>query len=299
MLNVVSKFCLSDYDKGLLFGDGHVVKNHNSFMFSTTLIPLKNYMISLLNESGYRYYVKKIVFSDEKENYEDIYKFHIDINFYLDYLKDVFINLKTHLSLGFLLGYLVTKGSLFSYKDIHESYYDIRYRINLSGSCENLLLIKEFGLSLGIKFTNVIQRKDRESLGIISNSYRMYLNRRDDLSYLLNHFSILKEFDCVPAFMCKTILNFISYDKRTPRYRAKKYYKNYRLACLYLMKELQIEYKGIRGGSNSGSGSKPLYLIENGIVNKTQYIYGWENVYNKLKIIYEERYNLSSPEVLI
>ena len=298
MLNVCSSTYLSDYDKGLFFGDGHIVKNHNRFMFSTTLIHLKNYVEIVLNKSGYNYSVSKVEYSGDKENYEDIYKFHIDINFYYDYLEDIFINTKNHLSLGFLLGYLVTKGSLFSYKDMHENYYDIRYRINFSGSFEMLELIKEYGLGLGIKFTNIIQRKDRESEGVISKSYRMYLNRRDDLSYLLNEFSLLKEFEYVPDFICQTILNFIEFDKCTPRMRAKKYYKNYRLACLYLMKELRIEYKGTQGGSSSGNGSKPLYLIENGVKNEDVYIYGWENVYKKLSKIYEERYNLRSPEVL-
>lgn len=284
---------ISDYMKGVLFGDGKLLTNHSRYLFSTTRINLKNKVEVFLKENKIDYYSRKFEFFGDKENYEDMYKIFIDKDLYHRYLKKQELDLESNLSYEFLLGYIETKGSFFQYTEKKDNYTMERWRLSLSGENEVLSLIKNFFERDSLHFTNLVHRRERAEKGIISKSYRLNLNRRNDLKYLVEK---LIQFDCT-AHLKSLFHDFIEFDNCNPRNKAKNYYKNYRMACSYLMKELNIEYRGSKTENIKGTYIKKIYRFENG--EAKEYEKGWEGVYKTLLKEYEKRYKIPGPKILL
>lgn len=284
---------ISDYMRGVLFGDGKLLPNHSRYLFSTTRVDLKNTVESFLQENDVSYYTKTFTFHGEKENYEDIHKVFIVKEFYHECLKAYEESLPLNMNAAFLLGYVETKGSFFEYTEKKPEGDVKRWRLSLSGDQETLQFIKAHFERKAIHFTNLVHRRERANQGIVSKSYRMYLNRRKDLRTLIDQFM---HYDCTPHLK-NAFERFIAYDEGTPQIKAKVSYKNHRLACMYLMKELGVEYRGNKTDNVDGTSIKKIYRIEQG--ERKEYERGWEGVYRKLVADYEARFHQPGPKVQI
>lgn len=300
MVDIINK--LSEYDCGILYGDGFYSEKEALYIFSTTTSDLSEKMKFKFEKWGVDFNYKIETHpTEEKENWEDLHIYRLK-NIDSINLNNYLVNCFKNLSIGFVLGYIETKGSLFNYFETSKNKAGKeRWRLSLSGEKEDLEIIVAYLTNLDgdIVFSNIYRRKDkkRELEDIISESYRVHINRRYSIYKLITLFENNDLVNEINLYFKDKINKFKIYHENNPFNRKKSVFKTYRLAGNYLARELGLEVKGERGGVGGGSGSKPIYLWENG--EKLKEIgKGWKEAYFYLKAIYEEENEFKAPEVI-
>lgn len=277
------------YEQGLLYGDGSLNKD-GYYTFSITHDELSELIKDALDRNSLTYYYKKVSYEhlEELKNYNELHHYTIKVNGieFIEMLSDNFNNLTPQ----FLLGYVETKGSLFSYTETKKNVANTRHKLSISGSYEELLIIKNYFQQLGCESKSEIhQRNDREEQGIISKSFRYSVNKRDDLEIIMNHLTI----DEGSLHIKWRIEGFHNFNRTTPRRIVNHAFKSKRSACMYMIRELnyESEVSRIRGESRL---RKVTVKDGDNVIAVTQ---GWINMYDILHKEFSNKFTVGIPVV--
>lgn len=285
-----------NYILGLLYGDGYfqLKYRYEWFMFSTTHKELSDKVINYLDKNSIKYFNHRRHFpkGHKKENYEILEIIEITDEKYRDYLlSHGFLsdnsNERIKWNKDFIRGIIETKGSLFSY----QSRNSISWRISFSGNKDDIEYIKHMlETKLNISTGTVFRRKDREGEGVISQSYRFFVQNREGIRKIIN---FIKEGD-MSKYLGEMIEKFEKFDAETPYNMKRKVFKHYKFAVGAMARDLGIVIKGKRGGGGK-RGFKPVYLWEDD--TEKLCFAGWEHAYKWTCKLYEEELGRIPPVV--
>lgn len=286
----------NNYILGLLYGDGHfqIKDRYEWFMFSTTHKELSDKIINYLDENNIKYFNHRRHFpkGHKNENYEILEIIEItDKKFreYLlsqDFLSDS-ANERIKWDKDFIRGIIETKGSLFTYR----SRNSISWRISISGNKEDINYIKHMlETELNVSVGEVFRRRERESEGIISESYRINVQNRAGVREVVGFI----KGENTSKYLEEMIEKFEKFDAETPYNIKRTAFKHYKNAVAAMTRELNIVIKGKRGGGGK-RGFKPVYLWEED--TEIACFSGWENAYKWTCKMYEEELGRTPPEV--
>lgn len=272
-----TKKALNDYYLGILYGDGYLQKEY--YYFSTTRKQLADILEEKLISKNieYNHYTRDYN-QEEKDKWEQLEIFEIRDKEFLEWLemKKIFSDDaedRMKCNSNFIRGYMETKGTLF--------YYQYRrtdaWRISISGSQDDLQYLHHYLLNdRRINCGTVTQRKEREDLNIVSQSYRFSIQNRKGVQEFVDW--IDSDFD-ITGLLKEKIEAFRKWNTSKP-FNMVKSYKNYRSATLAMAKELEVDLRGIRGGGGKGN-IRPVYLWEND--EKIQEFAGWQGAFEWAK----------------
>jgi len=287
---------LNDYILGLLYGDGSytVKEGREFFLFSTVHKELADRVMKSFNDNHIKYshHVRSFEVGHEKENYGELELVEIYDKKLLSILgekqfKSEHAEERIKLSNDFLRGFLETKGTLFQ----SNSRGSIFWRISFSGNEKDIHFLKEsLERMLGIAISSVVQRREREELGIISKSYRINIQNREGVSKLVEYI----EGEEVSTYLKERIEGFKLFDKITPFNMKKKVFKHHKFAVGFMAREMNLDLKGIRGISIKDR-QKPVFLFENEEVKLC--FRNWEQAYNWIREEYQEKTGKNPPKV--
>lgn len=285
------------YIYGLLAGDAGLYKkkegqNHHIF-FSNVNAELVDIVKEWCIEKSYRHAsFNRIV---NQENWSPLYIVEI-------YTESVTVDLRKLGILNednqfnvidnpdFLRGFFETAGTIFPFMDKKV----LRYRIAFSGYLHQMEQLKEILGNRNIVTPSIIQRKERADQGIISESYRLVINRREGKVALLQN---LYYPDCFGSLLYKDKVNeYWGYMWRTPlNYTG--VYKHFSNASKAMCRHLMLSVKGEKNG-NSGSGAKPITIKNKHTGEILNVCYGWEGTYNYLCKLWEQKTGLEVPKII-
>lgn len=263
---------LNDYYLGILYGDGYLQDGY--YFFSTTRTALADVVEEKLKSKSIKYnrYVRDYV-KDEKENWSDLEIIEIRDKEFLQWLelKKIFSNNPSErfkLNSNFIRGYLETKGTFFYYKQRNSD----MWRVSISGTINDIQYLHNYlSTELGIKCSAITQRKEREELNVISQSFRFSIQNRKGVETFVE----LIDSDCdITSYMKEKIISFNNWNRSKP-FNMIKTYKNPKTATMAMAKELKVIIKGKVGG---GYGKfKPVYLWED--EKEVEKFDGWQGAY--------------------
>lgn len=287
---------INDYILGLLYGDGsfQMKEKYELFFFSTTHKELADKVEDSLNINNIHHSRFQRVYGKghEKENYEileiieiynkDFHKFLIENGFKSDKASE---RVKTNPH--FIRGYLETKGTLFqSYSRDSEF-----WRVAFSGNYDDVQYIKEsLEERLNIEFHNVTRRKERESLGIVSKSFRLSIQNRIGIAKLIEYINV----GDVSEYLKQRIEGFTQFNTSTPHNMKKKVFKHYKYAVGFMARELGLTMKGVKNAVGA-KGFKPVYLWEDD--TPILGFKGWTMAYKWICLEYKEKTGFNPPPV--
>ncbi|UNY48778.1 hypothetical protein P9294_gp063 [Bacillus phage FADO] len=304
---LASRYCLKSLNKhevgemlednyilGLLYGDGYFQQKNRYewFLFSTTHKELSDKVISYLDKNNIKYFNHRRYFpkGHKKENYEILELIEITDEKFREYLLCQGFNSdnaseRIKWNRDFIRGIIETKGSLFTYQ--HRN--SIAWRISISGNEDDVKYIKHMlETELNVSAGNVSRRRDRESKGIISESYRLNIQNRAGVREVVNFI----KGENISKYLNEMIEKFEKFDLETPYNMKRKVFKHYKFAVGAMARDLGIVIKGKRGG---GRNFKPIYLWEGD--TEIACFSGWENAYKWTCKMYEEELGRIPPEV--
>lgn len=275
---------ITDYIKGILYGDGYYREVDNCYYFSTTHKEISDFLIVCLDDLNVSY--SKYVRENKKyEEWELLEIVEIKDKDFIIYLKSIgftsdLVEDRILTSGDFLRGYLETKGTLFTFNQRSS----IFWRCSFSGLQEDMVYLKDFLLTLGIETHEIVRRSERESLGIVSNSYRLNMQKRESISEIINY---LYSEDEISKYLKEKMDCFIKYNNSTSFNQKKKVYKHYKNASLFMARSMGYTVGGDSNKSNpTGSGLKPIYLRDSA-GNEEDVYKGWIGAYEGLSDLYE------------
>lgn len=288
---------MNNYILGLLYGDGSFTRKDNRewYSFFTTHKELADIVKSFLDDNNISYnsYSRDHV-AEYKEKWEILEIVEITDKDFNNYLVDVgfkseYASERIKWNPDFIRGYLETKGTLFSYM----SRNSLSWRIALSGNEEDLEYLKYMIESrLDIKTSKLVHRKEREDQGIISKSFRFYIQNREGLVRFIRNIDNNEKSE----YLRDKIDSFFRWDNETPFNMKRKVFKHYKYAVGFMCRELDIEIKGVRGGGGE-KGWKPVYLFFDGEIQDEYFFKGWEEAYNWVRDIYKDETGHNYPLV--
>jgi hypothetical protein len=272
---------LTDYEYGLLYGDGHI--QEEMYVFSTTHLEVYDFVHDGVKRENisHRAYIREHK-GEDKENWSSLHILEITDLTCVKSLRHSTLQV----SPDFLRGYLETKGTLFMF----EQRGNISWRCSITGSKEELEFLLFHLPFLSVK--KIAQRREREKLGVISSSYRLSINRRQELFELLTYVDTNR--DETTLYFAERIDSFYDFHRSKP-FNMNHAYKNHKYAAQAMAKRLGYELKGIRGGSGAGSRRKPLYLKKNG--EDMAVYYGWEEAYENLCPLFQHETGFLPPVI--
>ncbi|OJT57358.1 hypothetical protein [Bacillus licheniformis] len=286
----------NDYILGLLYGDGHfqIKDRYEWFMFSTTHKELSDKVINYLDENNIKYFNHRRHFpkGHKNENYEILEIIEItDVKFRKFLLSQGFLSdnasERIKWNRDFIRGIIETKGSLFTYQ--HRN--SIAWRISISGNEDDVKYIKYMlETELNVSVGDVFRRRERESEGIISESYRLNIQNRACVREVVNFI----KGENISKYLNEMIEKFEKFDAETPYNMKRKVFKHYKFAVGAMARDLGIVIKGKRGGGGK-RGFKPVYLWEGD--KEIACFSGWGNAYKWICKVYEEELGRIPPEV--
>lgn len=280
----------SEYQLGLLYGDGFL-ENKGTYQFTTTNIHLANNISETLEKNKAHFYHYQRENKEEKENWGTLEIVTIRDKKAINEIKRKGLlssNAKEriHFNKDFLRGYLETKGGFAQF----ESRGIESWRVYFSGNLEDLSEIREYLYrELGVNKKQIVHRKEREELGIKSKSYRLPINRRQDIEKIVLYLISDKE---ISPYLRSRMEDFLKY-KRTELFNIKRIFKHYKYAAKSMAKILNYELKGVRG--SSGKGVFPVYKIIDEY--PVEMYNGWEEAYEKIRKEFKETTGIEPPKV--
>lgn len=287
---------MNDYILGLLYGDGHflVKEGYELFMFTTTHKEIADKVTTALKNNGFKYSAFRREFGKGHtyEGWEILEIIECYDKSFHRLLKDNHFDSdisskRIKLSGDFLRGYLETSGTFF--KSIQRG--NEFWRIALSGKQQDIDYLKEqLEILLNIKMTNVVRRKEREHLGIISESFRVNIQNREGIAKIVEYI----QDEEVSEYLGQKIIAFNHFHASTPFNMKRKIFKHYKNAVGFMAKELDITIKGIRGGGGV-KGFKPVYLWNNDEI--VLCFAGWEKAYKWICLEFEKETGMIPPKV--
>lgn len=283
---------LNDYYRGILYGDGYL-QGEDLYIFSTThkeLAEKISGVLSTLNVNFSNYLRDNKSF----ENWELLELVEIKDEIFIDYLISIGftsedVEKRMIFNSEFLRGYLETKGTFFKYNQRNSTIWKCAF----SGKYEEMDFLKRNLESLGIETQEIARRTEREEVGIISNSYRLSISKRESIAILVDF--LYNENSEVSEYLKEKFIAFIKFHKYTPLNQKKKIYKHYKYASMYMAKHLGYEVKGNRK-NKGGSREKPIYLYDIDNVVVDEYL-GWKGAYLGLVKLYEKETCFEAPKV--
>lgn len=263
-------------------------------MFSTTHKELSDKVINYLDENNIKYFNHRRHFpkGHKNENYEILELIEITDEKFREYLlSQGFMsdnaNERIKWNRDFIRGIIETKGSLFTYQ--HRN--SIAWRISISGNEDDVKYIKYIlETELNVSAGDVSRRRERESEGIISESYRLNIQNRAGVREVVNFI----KGENMSEYLSEMIDKFEKFDAETPYNMKRKVFKHYKNAVSAMTRELNIVIKGKRGGGGK-RGFKPVYLWEGD--TEVACFSGWENAYKWTCEMYKEELGRIPPEV--
>lgn len=287
------KFSL--YELGLLYGDGHRFKKYGNerFLFTTTQDELIAKIESAFEQNEVAFLKFQRQHGEGKENWKPLHILETSDEAFLGYLEaggfeaaDAEQRFKKNPD--FIRGYLETKGTLFEYKSRGID----RWRCSISGSQEDLEFLVDY-LQPYIGDKRVRRRLDRAEMGVESESYRFSIDATEDLRVFLDFIKPVGQGEISSALMKK--MNDFGVYWHVQKRKINPTYKYYRGATKAMAKELELTIGGIKGGSKSGSGKKPIYLQEGETVITS--VNGWEAAFQLVSMIFEQVFELKAPTI--
>lgn len=286
---------INDYILGLLYGDGHFLKkeNYELFMFSTTHKEIADKIMVTLKDNGIKYSSFNRSFGEghDNENWEILEIVEIyDKSFHKilenNHFKSSEASERIKINGDFIRGYLETSGTMFTFYQRNSEFW----RIALSGNEQDVYYLKEqLEKVMHIQMTNVIRRKEREALGIISESFRVTIQNREGLAKFIKYI----EGEEVSEYLGQKMKAFNHFHATTP-FNMKKVFKHYKYAVGFMAKELGLVIKGARGGGGK-RGFKPVYMWEDD--EPVLCFAGWERAYKWISIEFEKETRMIPPKV--
>lgn len=282
---------ITPYELGLLYGDGHFSKGKGHYLFTTTHIEVAKRIKSYLNKKkiSFSYYTRE--HNEERERWETLQLIEITDAEFKGWLKEQGFSSeikeeRIRNNHEFIRGYIETKGSLFSYLSRGVE----RWRLSISGGKEDLeRLLDIFSTFTDVEEVTIKRRKERELLGVISESYRIHFNRRDKIKIILDWI----DGDDKTRYLDDKMKQFHHYYE-TESFGMNRVYKNYKFATMAMAKKMNVTIKGKRGGGG-GKGYKPVYKW---VHDEAIDVYrGWEDAYSKVRVEYEKRTGKVPPIV--
>lgn len=263
---------LNDYFLGILYGDGYMQDDY--YFFSTTRKGLADLVEEKLKSKEIKYsrYCRDY-YGEEKNNWEQLEIIEIQDRAFFDWLElkkmystNPVDRLKNNSN--FMRGYLETKGTFFYHKQRESD----AWRLSFSGIQADIQYLHALcSNQLGINCSAIIQRKEREELNIVSQSFRFSIQNREGVGKFIDW--IDDDYD-ITGFLKEKIIAFRDWDNSKP-FNLMKSYKNAKTATQAMSRQLNIELKGKVGG---GYGkAKPVYLWEND--EPIQQFEGWQGAY--------------------
>jgi hypothetical protein len=276
-----TKKALNDYYLGILYGDGYLQENY--YYFSTTRKHLADIVEEKLTSKNIKYnrYCRDYT-GKEKANWEQLEIIEIRDKEFLEWLQlRKLFSEQAHdrikCNSNFIRGYIETKATFFYYKQRNTD----AWRISISGTENDIhYLYNYLSQDHGIKCSSITQRKEREDLNIVSQSFRFSIQNRKGVRDLTEW--IDADFD-ITSFLKNKIISFQKWDTKKP-FNMVKTYRNYKSATLAMAKELDVELKGIRGGGNVKP--KPVYLWKD--EKAIQEFEGWQGAFEWAKEKFDE-----------
>jgi hypothetical protein len=263
----------TQYELGLLYGDGHV-KEGGSFYFCNTQKELVDKIENVLMANNIKY--SRYTREHDTEQKQEWSPLEI-IEF-----RDVGVNDYIMNDPDFLRGYFETKATFFTYQN-RELW---TWRMSVSGQEGDLQEILKF-ISPYVSKKTITRRKERLELGIISESYRISIDKRSELAALI---SWIKTDDKkqISLSLSEKFTQFLSFHQQEP-FGMNRVFKNYKYAVLAMAKVLSMEIRGVRGGD------KHIYLWENDITKQT--FLNWKEVYHWIREQYQQQTGKLPPIV--
>lgn len=292
------KKIISDYVCGLLYGDGasYICDNgdREEYLFSTTHFQLAEIVKEEFDRLGIHYYsTQRHHVSEDKKNYETLEIVGTRNAESIAILRsndviydDDHTSIKTNKD--FLRGYLETKGTMFEYTDKNST----SWRIAFSGSKSDMTILKKFLQDeLSVKSSSIIRRNERESLGVMSESYRLPIQNRDGVNKIVEYISG----GLTSRYLENKIEEFKRFNKKTPFNRKRSVYKHYKSASQYMARELGMTLNGIKNDIRPNNWTL-IYLWNKEGVN-TVIFNGYESSYKYLCDIYRKETGYNPPLV--
>jgi hypothetical protein len=285
---------MNQYILGLLYGDGHfqIKEGRELFVFATTHKEIAEKIETLLKENEFKYahYKRDFPSEHEKGKWEVLELIEVyDINFH-KILKGNGYNSNSvedriKWSGDFLRGYLETKGTFFKY----EQRGNEAWRVSFSGKKDDIEFIRDNLEKMNISCSKVVVRKEREDLGVKSESYRVSIQNRGGID------TFVKFINCGDmSLLLKERINGFTHFNSTKPFNMKSVFKNYKYAVLFMARKLNLEIKGVRGGGGT-KGFKPVYLWED--EEQILCFRGWEGAYGWIKDIFYDETGFNPPLV--
>lgn len=287
---------IDDYVVGLLYGDGsmHIKDGREEYFFSTTNVQVADRVKKEFEKIGLRHYtVRREHNTDEKENYE-ILDVVATTNEYaikvlrLNHVISNNVEKRMKTSSDFLRGYLETKGTLFEYM----SRKSVAWRVSFSGNKEDIVYLKSFlDNVLNVKTSNIAHRKEREHLGVVSDSYRLSIQNRDGVAKIVKYI----DGDDMSSYLKDKVESFKNFNESTPFNRKVKVFKHYKSATQYMARELNITVNGKKNDIRP-NGWRLVYLWNNDGVN-TVIFNGYKIAYEFVSKLYKDTTKFDPPTV--
>jgi hypothetical protein len=287
---------VSNYLLGVLYGDGSFqnTSGYEWFFFASTHKELSDKVKIFLKENNINHFsfIRDFASDHIKANYEllevieitdkEFNKYLIDCGF-----KSEIASERIKWNPDFLRGYLETKGTMFTYL----SRGNEAWRIAFSGNEKDVsFLAEKLENDLEISVSKMLRRRERERLGIISESYRISLQNRNGIANFVSYI----DSEEITEYLREKIEAFKKWHRETP-FNMKRVFKHYKYAVAFMCKGLGIQVKGARGGGG-GKHWKPIYVWIDG-EQTDQFFKSWEDAYNWVKKEYLDKTGFNPPFV--
>jgi hypothetical protein len=281
------------YIFGLLLGDSTILSKQykdDFIFFSNVHQEISELVKSYCIEKNLKYisFTRK----PQEENWSDLHCVEIYSTDLINYLKDLKLvdnEYNYHLinNPHLIRGFFETSATFFEFADKKIT----RHRIAFSGTKNILVELQNIIHPFSI-CTPIVQRKEREHLGISSKSYRFTINRRSSKVNLLNWIYsddsfgsnlYIKKIEYYRDFIIKNPINI--YNE----------YKHHKYATKAMCEHLGLFAEGKRGGTGGGSGDKPIEIKEKQTL--LNICYGWEDTFKFVSEIYKTKTLLEPPKI--
>lgn len=286
----------NDYVMGLLYGDGSFTmkENREFYLFSSVHKELADKIEIALQSNDIRYsrFARVHDADGETSNYETLELVEIYDKRFLDFIvssgfKSESVEDYFKTTGDFLRGYLETKGTLFQ----SSQRGNLFWRISFSGSEKEIKYLKLFlETTLDISVSNIVQRNERQELGIISASFRISIQNRTGVAKLVEYI----DGEEISVYLKERVEGFKLFDKTTPFNLQKKAFKHYKNAVGFMTREMKLDIRGIRGISIKDR-QKPLFLFEDEEIK--QCFRNWKSTYYWICEEYESKTGKKPPKV--
>ncbi len=287
---------IDEYVVGLLYGDGsmHLKDGKEQYFFSTTNAQIASRVRKEFDNLGLKYYkVIRDHNTDDKENYEILDIVATTNKHTISVLKSNHVisndvEKRMRNSGEFLRGYLETKGTLFE----HMSKNNTAWRVSFSGNKDDIYYLKDFlDNRLNVRTSSIHQRREREDLGVISESYRLPIQNRDGVSKIVEYI----DGEDMSAYLKDKVESFKDFHQSTPFNRKAKVFKHYKSATQYMAREMGIIVNGKRNDIRP-NGWRLIYLWNEKEIN-TVIFNGYEVAYKHISELYKKTTGFEPPMV--